>query len=118
MTAVSSSSVASAIKVFLIIAVTSVFSFIPIGKTHTQTSLFSSKPQTYAELLQASKLAKQNGVAPATVKAIQTAQVPKSVPVPAETAVRSNPDVLPFDDVIYDHLKYVIGMSYYDMFVA
>ena len=111
MTAVSSSSVATAMKVFLIIAVTSVVSFIPIGRTHTQTSLFSSKPQTYAELLQASKLAKQNGGAAVPARATQTAQVPKSVPVPAATVARSTPELLPFDDVIYDHLKYVIGMS-------
>ena len=105
----SSSLHATAFKLLLLIALTSVFSFMP--RCHTQTvsrnscTMMSSKPLTYAERLQAAQQSKQNSGG-------AVAQVPKRV-VPAAAAVSTRPNVVeqPFDDATYEHLKYVIGAS-------
>jgi hypothetical protein len=109
----STSVMASAFKLLLLAAVTSVLSFTSIRRTSTNfaTSLFSAKPQTYAELLQASKIAKQQqkGGAVPTRVVPPTAPVASKIPSPTEAPIKYRQDELPFDDAIYDHLKLVIG---------
>lgn len=114
----SSTVMASAFKLILLITATSVLSFMSGGKytTYSVTKLYSSKPPSYAELLQAAKLAKQNGdVAPprqpAPRQTAPVATVAKSAPVQAQTAPRNSAPELPFDDAMYDHLKFVIGKT-------
>lgn len=115
---------ASAFKLLLLAAVTSVLSFTSIRRTSTNfaTSLFSAKPQTYAELLQASKLAKQQkGGAVPTRVAPPAAPVASKIPSPTEAPIKYRQDELPFDDAIYDHLKLVIGtaiLCYYYFFIS
>jgi hypothetical protein len=112
----SSTVMASAFKLILLITATSVLSLMSRGKhtTHSVTKLYSSKPPSYAELLLASKLAKQNGgVAPprqpAPRQTAPVAPIAKSAPnMPRDSAPE-----LPFDDVMYDHLKFVIGKTLY-----
>ena len=103
---------ATAFKFLLLAAVTSVLSFTSTRRTSAEfaTSLFSAKPQTYAELLQASKIAKQqkNGDV-STRLATPAAPVARAIPAPVEAPIRSRQEELPFDDILYDHLKLVIG---------
>ena len=114
----SSNIMASAFKFLLLAAVTSVLSFTSTRRTPSNfaTSLFSAKPQTYAELLQASKIAKQqqkNGDV-STRLATPAAPTVRTILPPAEAPIKYRQDELPFDDIVYDHLKLVIGTSYRD----
>lgn len=114
----SSNIMASAFKLILLVTATSVLSFMSGGKytTCSVTKLYSSKPPSYAELLQASKLAKLNGGAapprqPAPRQTASVAQTAKTVPTQAQAMPRDSASELPFDDVMYDHLKFVIGKA-------
>lgn len=70
--------------------------------------------ETYAELLQRSKLAKLaknnqlNQVQLPTPVVKPLVNKPAAVAAPVPAVVREE-DGLPFDDSMYDHLKYVIG---------
>ena len=102
--------ISTTFKLLLLITITSVYSFKSTRNAPTRfTSVtMSSRPSTYAEMLQASKLAKlNNGAVPRP--AVAAAPVARAAPSPAVN-VRGIADTLPFDDVIYDHLKFVIGM--------
>ena len=108
---------ASVFKFLLLAAVTSVLSFTSTRRTSADfaTSLFSAKPQTYAELLQASKLAKQQKSGDVSTRlATPATQTARTLPSPVEAPIKYRQDELPFDDVVYDHLKLVIGKSFAD----
>ena len=101
---------ASAFKLLLLIAVTSVFSFVPNVNTLSRSTctMLSAKPLSYVELLQAAKLAKQNNGG--AVGQAPVAPVPRKV-APAVTPVSTRANIVeqPFDDATYEHLKFVIG---------
>ena len=97
--------------ILLLLSLTSVLSFVaPRNALIRSTSLMlSSKPPTYAELLQASKAPKQNNSAP---RQPAIAPVIRNAPVVSTEVERQAVDELPFDDAIYEHLKFVIGISF------
>ena len=98
--------------ILLLLSLTSVLSFVaPRNALIRSTSLMlSSKPPTYAELLQASKASKQNNSAP---RQPAIAPVIRNAPAVSTEIERQAVDELPFDDAIYEHLKFVIGISFF-----
>lgn len=105
---------AATLQMLLLLALTSVLSFKSPLITFTRSTnlMMSSKPPTYAELLQASKESKQNKGGPRQPVIAPIAPVARSSPVATTANDRQAPDGLPFDDAIYDHLKLVIGRTH------
>lgn len=100
---------ASVFFMLILLSLTSVLSFVAPrnGLIRSTSLMLGSKPPTYTELLQASKASKQTNSAP-RIPAI--APVNRNAPVASSESERRTAEELPFDDAIYDHLKFVIGI--------
>jgi hypothetical protein len=95
-----------------LLIVVAVFTSTVLSFKQSSKSFSCRKPlfaESYAEMLQRSKLAKlaKNGEAIPTPQLVRKPAVVAAVQ--QSTTIKDDKDKLPFDDAIYDNLKFVIG---------
>jgi hypothetical protein len=98
--------------VIQILIVVAVFTSTVLSFKQSSKSFSCRKPlfaESYAEMLQRSKLAKltRSGESIPTSQPVQKPAVVASKK--QSTTIKDDKDKLPFDDAIYDNLKFVIG---------